>query len=448
MVSKMKLNQTKTIVVKEFDKIGYSEITNESSYHKLSPEQYENLKAFINEQSNTEDDERLSNFLRFGTFRSKEVIIPRNYVGVINIKNQVQIEILPKIDIDDDKDSNKLRQLFLKMLSSLKEFNHKSFKNAQLNQANLPVYDVFIRMYLNEVRDLLKKGLKSDYVTFEDNLPYFKGKFLVNQHIKHNLVRKERFFMQYDEFHLNRPENKLIKATLLKLLNLSSSSENIRLVRQLLADFEVIEPSVNHDKEFASVRLDRNSKDYANLMTWSKVFLKNQSFSTFQGTNDVTALLFPMEKIFEAYVVQEMAKRYDGWIVEAQKQSEYLFDEPQKFRLKPDIYLTNKADKKRQIVMDTKWKQLNNDASKNYGVSQGDMYQMYAYSYKYDVEDIYLLYPYHSDIKSAKIEIYKQSEDSKKNLKKINVTIFTLDLREHEEKNSFNSLKDLIDNNS
>lgn len=43
-------------------------------------------------------------------------------------------------------------------------------------------------------------------------------------------------------------------------------------------------------------------------------------------------------------------------------------------------------------MLDTKWKML--DLGKpNYGISQADMYQMYAYQKKYGAENVTLLYP-------------------------------------------------------
>ena len=42
--------------------------------------------------------------------------------------------------------------------------------------------------------------------------------------------------------------------------------------------------------------------------------------------------------------------------------------------------------------MDTKWKVLS-DAKANYGISQAEMYQMYAYQKKYTSENVTLLYP-------------------------------------------------------
>jgi 5-methylcytosine-specific restriction enzyme subunit McrC len=42
--------------------------------------------------------------------------------------------------------------------------------------------------------------------------------------------------------------------------------------------------------------------------------------------------------------------------------------------------------------MDTKWKVLS-DEKANLGISQGDMYQMYAYQKKYNATNVTLLYP-------------------------------------------------------
>ena len=41
-----------------------------------------------------------------------------------------------------------------------------------------------------------------------------------------------------------------------------------------------------------------------------------------------------------------------------------------------------------------------NERSKNYGISQADMYQMYAYSKKYGTSEIWLLYPLNDAMRS------------------------------------------------
>jgi 5-methylcytosine-specific restriction endonuclease McrBC regulatory subunit McrC len=44
--------------------------------------------------------------------------------------------------------------------------------------------------------------------------------------------------------------------------------------------------------------------------------------------------------------------------------------------------------------MDTKWKLLTDDGSEKYGISQADMYQMYAYHKRFEnAKKVILLYP-------------------------------------------------------
>lgn len=154
-------------------------------------------------------------------------------------------------------------------------------------------------MYLQEVRTLVKHGIKSASVAKEDNLNFYKGKLKVKEQIERNAAHGERFFVRFDEYQVDRAENRLVKATLLKLQNVTGSTENQKEIRQLLSAFEMVEESTNYQKDFSHVVIDRNTKDYDLLMRWSRVFLLNKSFTTFSGGHNARALLFPMEKVFE-----------------------------------------------------------------------------------------------------------------------------------------------------
>lgn len=344
------------------------------------------------------------------------------------MQNGQQIQVLPKISFDDgeDRGNAKTKKVFLKMLCSMKDFPGKVFNDASLKVDRMNLYEIFINMYLQEVRQLVKHGIKSAYVQQEDNLRFYKGKLLVSKHIKENMVHQERFYVAYDEFHPNRPENKLVKATLLKLQKLTSSAENSKEIRQLLIAFEMVELSVNYQKDFSKVHIDRNTRDYKMLMQWSKVFLMNKSFTTFSGADRSRALLFPMESIYESYVAKYMKKVMGpaGWEVSTQDRGHFLFIEPRKqFALRPDIVMERKG---RVIVLDTKWKRLINNERKNYGISQADMYQMYAYSKKYETSEIWLLYPVNDDMREHQ-EISFDSGDGTK------VNVFFIDVGNIEE---------------
>lgn len=387
----------KLLEVREFDSIiGNADLEDDDNYKYLEKKVFQDLIEFIHEFSGDDENADALDLLRVSYKRNVgDVVTIKNYVGLIQMKNGYQIQVLPKISFakGEDDGNKQTKRIFLKMLKSMKDFPSKVFNDANLKVDRMNLYEIFINMYLQELRHLVKRGIKSDYVRQEDNLKYYKGKLLINEHIKTNLAHAERFYVSYDEFNPNRAENRLVKATLLKLQWLTNSAENLKEIRQLLTAFEMVDPSANYEKDFAQVAINRNTKEYEMLMQWSRVFLMNKSFTTFSGKKNSRALLFPMESVYECYVAQQMKKVLGpaGWDVSSQDKGHYLFMEPRRqFALRPDIVCT-RGD--RTVIMDTKWKSLINSERKNYGISQADMYQMYAYSKKYKTPEIWLLYP-------------------------------------------------------
>ena len=433
----------KIIQIKEFQNIiskkGYKD------YKYLPEKDFKELISFIEEFVGSEEETDVMDFMR--VYKTKDrnlgtVVKVNNYVGLIQLKSGYKIEILPKIDFTDEE-NNKTKAIFLRMLKSLKDFSGKNFKNADLKISKMNLYEIFINMYLNDVRTLVKNGLKSTYVTKEDNIKFYKGKLQVSQHIKMNLAHKEKFYMSYDEFLVDRAENRLVKSTLLKLQKLTSSSQNSKEIRQLLIAFELVEASTNYEKDFSKVSIDRNTKDYINLMRWSKVFLFNKSFASFSGKVSSRAILFPMEKIFESYVAQQVRKKFlpDNWEVSIQDKGYHLFLEKNNgnlrpiFSLRPDIVLRKEN---KIVILDTKWKRLIPESRKNFGISSVDMYQMYAYAKKYEengiIPEIYVIYPKTKDMIETK---YFESNDG------VKVNIFFIDLANVEE--SLEELKNMIE---
>ena len=407
-------------------------------FHCLGKKDFETVEAFIEANRRVSDDDAdTSELLRITSKKGYgKVITAKNHVGLIQLRSGLQIEILPKISLTGkDEEFRGTKKVFLDMLRSLKEFQGKSFNFADLNTSRMYLYEVFVSKYLDEVGNLIRHGLRSDYITLEDNLNYYKGKLIVREHLKRNLIHQERFYVAYDEYHINRAENRLIKSTLLMLQKLNLSFANQKLIRQHLAHFEMVEESKNIDRDFEKVVVDRNTKDYGTLMNWSNVFLRNKSFTTFSGATNACALLFPMDRIFESHVAKELRKAVpEDWRVSTQDRGHYLFDWPNKrFALRPDIVITrlgNTNDNKpKKIILDTKWKVLVDDPGINYGISPSDMYQMYAYAKKYETPHIWLLYPKNEAMRNVKpLEIRYESRPKKDGVADVSVNLFFVDL--------------------
>jgi len=382
---------------------------NIDGYTTLPENTFEQLENFILSNRNKETDalEIMSLSAKKGIGK---VITAKNYVGIITMNDGTTIEILPKIYSKTSIEVQQVKHLLIDMLKALKNSPYKSLQSTNVDIERMNIFEVFIRMFLDEVFYIVKRGLKNNYETISSNENFFKGKLLFSEQIKHNYAHKEKAFISFDEFNTNRPENKLIKSTLLYLYRQSTSAKNKNDIRTLLNAFGEVDVSTDYERDYSKYTPDRNTKDYSSALLWCRVFLMGKSFTSFAGSEVAFALLFPMETLFESYVAVQLKKMLGNsdFKVSAQDKTYHLFNLPsKKFLMKPDIVVKRKCDNA-IFVCDTKWKLLADERS-NYGISQSDMYQMYAYQKKYSAKNITLLYPLTEKITDNQIEF--DSED-------------------------------------
>ena len=325
-------------------------------------------------------------FLRIASGVGGKFIQARNYVGVLQTKSGLTIEILPKIA--DKNDAERSKAVFIKMLRMLKNFPFKSSNLASLKTQNLPLLEIFISMFLCELEALVKKGIKSDYVALEENLNFLKGKLNIKEQIKKNSIHKERFYVGYSEFLSDIKINRIIKTTLKFLYKKSNSSKNQQKIREFLFMFDEVSTCDDYKNFFEKLVINRQVKHYEQTLLWCKIFILGNSFTPHKGDDLAFALLFDMNALFESYVGNFIKKKHMGTIL--QHSEKHLIEAPKSFKLKPDIFLEG------EFIADTKWKIIRqdiNESEKKYKISQADLYQLYAYGKKYECGKLYLIYP-------------------------------------------------------
>lgn len=373
-------------------------------YTTLPKTTFEQLETFLltNQSRDTDALELMGLSAKKGLGK---VITAKNYVGVLTMNDGTSIEILPKIYSRSSYSEGRVKRLVVDMLKTLRDSPYKALQSTNVDIEKMDIFEVFIRMFLDEVFFIVKRGLKSSYEAMRSNENFFKGKLLFTGQIKYNYAHKERSYVQFDAFNHNRPENRLIKSTLLYLYRQTASSKNKSDLKTLLNAFDEVLPSEDYSGDFAKAVPDRNMKDYATALQWCRIFLMGKSFTSFSGSEVAFALLFPMETLFESYIAVQLQKVLgtEKFRVSAQDKTYHLFTLPsKKFLMKPDIVVYRKRDKT-IFVCDTKWKLLA-DEKANYGISQTDMYQMYAYQKKYGAQNITLLYPLTERVTNNRIE--------------------------------------------
>ena len=386
----------KEFILKEFEYLQYKDNTKDNF---IKPDTFEALEKFVLENEKTAQYLKITTKKGFG-----KVLQAQNYVGVIQTKDGTTIEILPKIK---NATTEKSKDILIKMLKTLKNSPFKNLSVANLKSSKIPLFEIFISMFLEELTVLVRNGIKSDYISKEENLKFLKGKLKISEQIKYNTIHKERFFVQYEEFISNRVENRLIKTTLQFLYNKSKLNKNQQRIREFLFVFDEIEISHNIKTDFSKIKLNRQMKDYEQVLLWCKTFLFENSFSPYKGNDIAFALLFDMNLLFESFVYSYLKKSSNFQDIKSQDRTHHLAYENGigRFRLKPDIVINGG-----KIIADTKWKILSEDKAYN-GVLQDDMYQLYAYGTKYDnCEKIYLIYPFDELIIKNSYNYFKNKE--------------------------------------
>ena len=222
---------------------------------------------------------------------------------------------------------------------------------------------------------------------------------MIAPHIRQNLVRADRFFSEHDIYSTNRPENRLLHAALRRVTAASMAQANQQLARELSFAFEAIPQSVDVDGDFRSVNLDRGMGVYDMGLAWARLILNEFSPITGSGEHRAPSLLFPMAAVFEAFVAKHLGRQVRRpMTLSTQPRAHHLVKHLGQdwFRLQPDLLI--REGKIARLVLDTKWKLIDGTKTKaadKYGLSQGDLYQLYAYGRGYldGRGDIVLIYP-------------------------------------------------------
>ncbi len=210
----------------------------------------------------------------------------KNYVGVIFVPSGNHIEVLPKTGKTQTASAAsyaQARKTLLRMLQALGEFRHIPLESASLETLKLPLLEIFITHFLQSVNHIVKRGLRSDYVSQEENLLTKRGKLNVTKQIRHNAVQQQRFYCEFDEYLHDRPANRLIKSALMKVEGVIKSSHNQKLAKELSFHLDAVPVSQNYKQDFDKLHLDRGMTYYKLALAWARLILNNISPVSMRG---------------------------------------------------------------------------------------------------------------------------------------------------------------------
>jgi 5-methylcytosine-specific restriction enzyme subunit McrC len=375
------------------------------------------------------------------------------WVGVIQL-GRVQIEILPKIDEHDEGTDNywgQSRQNLLYMLAVAGDIPIRSRDIARLTVRKAPLNETLCAIFARHLLAELLRGAERSYISREENLRTFKGRLVINHHVLKNAGHRERFFCRFDEFSSDTVMNRVFKATCKVLLTTTTTPATQDDLRHCLLILDEVTDELITENRFKQVQFTRQNERFLEVFKFCRLISSGLSPTASSGGERTYSLLFDMNAVFErfiaAFLKQQVMKNLPGFEIfpQAKYNRRYLLESTTGkgvLQMAPDILIRDPSGK--YLVIDTKWKRLKPTNAGNQGnVSSGDLYQLYAYTHRYDCKQSILLYPHVPGVVAQDYNLFDNRDQLTSS--KVTVRLVNLHRNLHSEQERFDLADELTD---
>lgn len=157
----------------------------------------------------------------------------------------------------------------------------------------------------------VKRGLGREYIDRTSALSTLRGKFEMTDSLKTRSVLRRQMVCSYDEFSIDTPMNRILKATIMLLLRSNTSKERKRKLKRLLAYFGDVS-----DVDLATVnwqmRFNRNSQTYRMLITVCWLVAKGLLQTQEDGTTRFSDFLDDqrMSRLYEKFILEYFKREH------------------------------------------------------------------------------------------------------------------------------------------
>lgn len=304
------------------------------------------------------------------------------YVGVVQT-DSLTIEILPKAD-KVSENSTVWRNVLIDMLRITKKLRVNQVGQADVTKQNIHLLNIYFDWFLREVNVLIRQGLIKKYYKETKNVTALKGKMEFAGHISKNLIHKERFYTTHQIYDKNHHLHQIINHALLIIEQLSKGSHLYHKCKRVQLDFPEVSAIKCTATTFDKLRFNRKSQPYKKAMEIARLIILNYAPNISSGSERMLALLFDMNSLWEEYILIQLKKAClnTDYRVEGQQAKTFWGS----MSLRPDIII--QKNNATQIVIDTKWKQIEDNKP-----STNDLRQMYVYNDHWASRSSLLLYP-------------------------------------------------------
>lgn len=285
-----------------------------------------------------------------------------------------------------------MKQVPVQNIYYLLSYAWDKLDEAELTKAGIDdfeeVANLLGKVLANGCSNLFKRGLYRNYRQKEEEIPGIRGKLLIDKSLGSLSFQNKKAWCQYDELSRNVLPNRILKSTVLRLLQMSEVENGLhRELKEIYYRFSDVEEIRLQGHHFTQVQIHRNNAFYGFLIQICQLIFESsaldESGQRYQF-RDFTRDHQKLARLFEAFVFNFYRREQDRYKVKSPS-FPWLFKSEVKEHndLMPSMYTDIVLkDDERIIIIDTKFYSKTMARREDIGsisFKSPNMYQIFAY---------------------------------------------------------------------
>ena len=371
------------------------------------------------------------------------VIKSNQNIGSVQLPNlDYRINITPKM-FKNKKNSLIDTSVFLFFANNIKI---KKFMEEQKNFFETGSKHLIHPLHIDLItkcKDLLNKGLLKSYVVNTENISAVRGKLLFQQQMVNDLMKKPKFFCEYDELEYDSTENRVLLQAMTIVERTSEIKDWKMKALDLAQKLSGVVNKVNVSKAERQMMMrsyNRQNSRYKEIHQTCELLIEQEGVGNiYSGERSVVPIFYNMNNEFERFVENLFLKYYEmpSWVKTQSSAISWNREIRGSRRMRPDIIIQDDSGNVKHII-DTKYK--------DHELSPGDLYQIGFYMHEYgknnELDDAFAILPESDNVSD---ETYTSTK-KKKNVhqRTLNVVGCLEMIKENDEDGLRNVVRNLI----
>lgn len=240
--------------------------------------------------------------------------------------------------------------------------------------------DLCAALLQQAVENQLKRGLGREYLSHTELTSSPRGKFEVSDSIKTLAIKRNKAVCTFDDFSIDTPMNRIIKATMEILLRSDIHKARKQELRKLIRNFDNV-ASIDPRSIRWNVRFNRNNQTYRMLLAVCWLVIKGLIQTQSDGSTKVMEIFDEqrMSRLFEKFVLEYFRQEHPSLQANASRIEWALDNDSSEFlpMMKSDISLYSGEN---TLIIDTKYYAQNTQENFNRRtIHSANLYQIFTY---------------------------------------------------------------------